>query len=300
MNRKPNFFIIGAPKCGTTALSEYLRTHPNIFITRPKEPRYFAKDIYRPVTNFEDYLALYDSVLSKHIAIGEGSATYLISKVAAKNIKEFSPNAKLIAMVRNPIQMIPSLHSQMLISFEENVKDFEQAWHLQGIRKQGELIPKTCRSPIFLQYAYAGCLGTQLERLFKVFDKRRVKVIVFDDFAASTKQVYEDVLSFLEVPSDGRSQFPPIKTNKIYRFQSVSRFLRRPPKLLMNTYFQMKKIFNIDSPGFFSKINKLNSKKKERTSISRKMKQELIETFQADIFLLSNILERDLSHWLEI
>jgi hypothetical protein len=300
MDNKPNFFIIGAPKCGTTALSEYLRTHPNVFITRPKEPRYFAEDIYRPITNLRDYLALYSAVSTDHKAVGEGSATYLISKVAAKSIKEFSPNAKLIVMVRNPIKMIPSLHSQMLISFEEDVKDFEQAWQLQQKRSVGDNIPKTCRQPIFLQYAYAGRLGAQLERLFQVFDTSQIKVIVFDDFVSSTKQVYEETLSFLGVPSDGRVNFPQVKANRIYRYQKVSRFLRRPPKPVMDTYFRMKRFLNIDSPGFFQRINKLNSQKTERISISQEMKQELVETFREDILLLSHLLDRDLSHWLSV
>lgn len=300
MERKPNFFIIGAPKCGTTSLSEYLRSHPNVFMTRLKEPRYFAEDLYRPISTFEEYVALFSQVTSDHYAIGEGSVTYLISKVAAKNIKEFNPSAKLIAMVRNPIQMIPSLHSQLVYSLNESEDDFEKAWNLQSKRRQGEHIPKTCRSPIYLQYAYAGKLGAQLERLFRVFDKELVKVIVFDDFVISTKKVYEETLSFLTVPSDGKIDFPRVNANKVSRSQKVSRFVRRPPKQLMEPYFRIKRFFNFGSIGLFRRIKKINSQATKRQPISLEMKQELIETFTEDIYLLSDLLERDLSHWLRV
>ena len=300
MKNKPNFFIIGAPKCGTTSLSEYLRTHPNVFFTRPKEPRYFANDIYRPLTEFEDYVALFNKVSENHLAIGEGSAIYLISKVAIGNIKEFAPGAKLIAMIRNPIQMIPSLHSQLLISLNENEEDFEKAWGLQESRREGKNIPKTCRTPIFLQYAYVGRLGSQLERLFQTYDRKLVKVIIFDDFVKSTKNVYEDTLAFLGLPSDGKGEFPKFRANKISRSQTVSRFVRRPPKPLKSVYFKTKKFFNLGTLGLFRRIKSMNSKEAKRKTVSQEMKQELVETFREDILLMSDLLDRDLTHWLEV
>lgn len=300
MKNKPNFFIVGAPRCGTTALSEYLRTHPNIFMTQPKEPNYFAEDFYRPITTLNDYYSLFNRVSSEHLAIGEGSVVYLFSKTAIPNLKDFTPNAKLIVMVRNPIQMIPSLHSRLLVTLYEDEKDFEKAWFLQAERQKGENIPKTCRSPRFLEYKNIGCLGTQLERLFEIFDRSHVKVIVFDDFAAATKEVYEDTLSFLGVPSDGKVDFPKVNVNKISRPGIITRLAQRPPERLVKSYRRVKNTLNLGAIGLLRRINKLTSEEAEREAITQNMKEELRGAFRDDILLLSDLLERDLTHWLAI
>jgi hypothetical protein len=300
MKNKPNFFIVGAPKCGTTSLSEYLRTHPNVFMTRPKEPHYFAEDFYRQVSTIEDYLALFDNVSSQHIAIGEASVTYLSSQIAIQNIKEFNSNAKLIAMVRNPVEMIPSLHAQLLVSLEEDEENFERAWFLQAKRKNGENIPSTCRSPTYLQYAEIGHLGAQIKRLFQSFDKHLIKVIVFEDFISTTKKEYQDTLSFLGLPTDGRKDFPRINANKVTRSRNMSLLLRRPPKKFVDSYLGIKNILNLGSIGFFRKTRKMNEQEREREKLNYEMKKELVTTFKEDILLLSDLLDRDLTDWLKL
>ena len=154
---KPNFFIIGAPKCGTTALSEYLREHPNIYMCTPKEPHYFDYDFeqYREVETLDEYLGLFEAATTEHIAIGEASACYLYSSVALEDIYQFAPQAKIIVMLRNPVDLAYSYHSQLLYASDENVPDFEQAWRLQDIRREGKKIPPRCRDSALLQYAAA-------------------------------------------------------------------------------------------------------------------------------------------------
>ena len=77
MTARPNFFIVGAPKCGTTALSHYLRQHPRIFFSLPKEPHYFATDLprYRMVTHEPAYLEYFRGAGPQHTAVGEGSVS---------------------------------------------------------------------------------------------------------------------------------------------------------------------------------------------------------------------------------
>ncbi len=123
----PNFFIVGAPKCGTTALYEYLRPHPSIFMPRHKEPHYFASDLgtYPFIKTLDDYRRLFDGAGPQHLRVGEASVYYLRSTTAIANIRAFNPDAKLIAMFRNPVEMVHSLHSQLLYVAEENESDFE-------------------------------------------------------------------------------------------------------------------------------------------------------------------------------
>src|SRR5688572_9664509 len=212
---RPSFFIVGAPKCGTTALYEYLRPHPNIFMPEIKEPHYFARDLgtYPRIKTPEDYQAIFAPATAQHLRLGEASVYYLRSTVAIPAIREFNPEARLIAMFRNPVDMVYSLHSQLLHVSEETVADFETAWRLQERRARGLDLPPGIRSALLVQYYQVGQFGTQAERLLSCFPREQVKLILYEDFAASPQRIYDEVLAFLEVPHDGRSEFPRINEN---------------------------------------------------------------------------------------
>jgi len=216
--KKTNFFIVGAPKSGTTALSEYLRTHPQIFMSNPKEPQYFCTDMpwIRGFTQLEAYLNLYEDCNSVQVAIGEASVTYLYSSEALYNIHQFNKDAKIIVMVRNPVDMVYSLFSELRYIFTEDQKSFEMAWNLQETRKRGKNLPWawfpwSCGETKLLQYGQVGKLGKQIERAYSIFHPEQVKVIIFDDFTTNTKKTYEDVLLFLGLDYGNRTEFPKIK-----------------------------------------------------------------------------------------
>ena len=161
--RRPNFFILGAPKCGTTALSAYLREHPRVFVSQPKEPHYFCDDFdyyYAPGQRSEaHYLGLFADADERHLAVGEASVWYLYSATAARNIIAFAPDARIIVMVRNPVELVPSLHSQLRYMLDEAEPDPAAAWDLLDARARGEGLPDTVRVPEFLQYRDAARLG---------------------------------------------------------------------------------------------------------------------------------------------
>jgi hypothetical protein len=296
---KPNFFIVGAPKCGTTSLSEYLRDHPNIFVSKPKEPQYFSEDFpkLRFVTSLDNYLKLFEKSSDKHLAVGEASATYLYSSVAINRIYQFNKKAKIIAILRNPVDMVYSLHSQFIYDFAEDEKEFETAWRLQSQRKKGVSIPKTCKEPLWLQYLEVGQLGFQIERLLSIFPPQQVKIILFDDFVRSTKSVYEDVLSFLGVPSDGRTDFPRINVNKEFRFDRLGLFIQNPPRFLYYFADKWKKIFGLEEITLRHKLRELATRRTSRKPLDPDFRAELVEEFKEDVDKLSRILGRDLSHW---
>ena len=192
-------------------------------MSRAKEPWYFAHDYPRFRSTMEDYLALFRKADDGHLAVGEASSIYLRSAVALPGVKEFCPEARIIAIVRNPVDLAYSFHSQQISSLNEDEPDFERAWRLQEARRLGRAIPRLCREPRQLQYAGVARLGEQVERLLSVFDPRQVKIVVFDDLAADTRSVYEDVLHFLGVPSDGRTDFPRVNANQDARIRLVAR-----------------------------------------------------------------------------
>lgn len=300
MGIRPNFFIVGAPKCGTTALYEYLRPHPNIFLPDVKEPHFFARDLgtYPRIKTLEEYAGIFAESTEEHLVVGEASVYYLRSAVAIANIHEFNPDARLIAMFRNPVDMVYSLHSQLLYVSEETVADFETAWRLQERRSRGADLPPAIRSPLLVQYAQVGQFGTQAQRLLSLFPRAQVKLILYDDFAASPQQVYDEVIDFLGIPHDARTEFPRINENKRARVAWLRHFYRKPPAVLRDAVRSLKRA--VGAAGISAvkkKIVDLNTVKQRRQPLSPEFRAELVETFRDEVALLSRLVNRDLSHW---
>lgn len=297
---KPNFFIVGAPKCGTTALWEYLRPHPNIFMSDVKEPHFFATDLgtYPRVKTLQEYTEIFAPSTAEHLRVGEASVYYLRSSVAVRNIREFNPEARIIAMFRNPVEMVHSLHSQLLHVAEERESDFETAWRLQDRRNRGLDLPPGSRGSFLLQYAQVGQFGTQTQRLLSVFPPAQVKLILYDDFAASPQAVYDEVMDFLGTPHDNRTDFPRINVNKRARLDWLSNFARKPPSALRTAVRRLKQAVGAEGiTAVKAKIVVLNTVREKRQPLSPQFRAELVETFREEVSLLSRLLDRDLSHW---
>src|SRR5829696_5300628 len=131
----PNLFIVGAPKCGTTAWVEYLRTHPDIFFPNTKEDCFFALDLpgFRFIQTEAEYSKLFAGSHGARV-IGEASAMYLFSNAAADAIRNYNPDAKILIFLREQEEFLPSLHNQFLREFSEEIEDFETVWRLSGRR----------------------------------------------------------------------------------------------------------------------------------------------------------------------
>jgi Sulfotransferase domain len=297
---RPNFFIAGAPKCGTTALYRYLQPHPNIFMPEIKEPHFFAQDLgtYPRIKTAEDYSALFAGAGEQHLRVGEASVYYLRSTVAIPAIRVFNPEARIIAMFRNPVDMVYSLHSQLLYVAEENVADFEAAWRLQERRSRGLDLPPRIRSPLLVQYTDIGRFGTQTQRLLSCFPAEQVKIILYDDFAASPQRVYDEVVAFLGIPHDQRTEFPRINENKSARFGWLRRFSRKPPPALREAVRSLKRAVGGERlSAAKKKLVALNTSRERRAPLSPELRAELVATFGDEVALLSRLLGRDLSHW---
>lgn len=299
--RHPDFFIVGAPKCGTTALSEYLRDHPQAFVSRPKEPHYFCGDFdyyYRPgERTLEHYLQLFEEADDRHLAVGEASVWYLYSHDAVPAILDFDPAARIIAMVRSPVEMVPSLHSQLLYALDEDEPDVERAWRLQDERAEGRSLPPGCRVPEFLQYREACRLGAQIERLMGVVPEGQLEVIVFDDLRADTRRVYARTLEFLGLPDDGRDDFPRVNANKQHRAGALARFTQRPPRTLVRAAERVKRVAGVERLGVLQRVRDRNRVVVERRPVDPAFLDELRVEFADDVALLGRLIGRDLSAW---
>src|SRR5271165_3086691 len=260
--RKPDFFILGAPKCGTTSLWSWLHAHPNLFLSDVKEPSFFNADDRVGVSILSEYEDLFREATDLHAAVGEASAWYLSSPNAVQNILQYQPEARFIVLVRNPIEMAVALHSQMLISGKENKSSFQAAWDLQAERRQGRQIPAFSWPNRFFFYGEVCLLGTQLQRLFAVAKENRVLTLVLDDIKADPRREYLKILTFLGARDDGRVDFP---------VENIAKTLRRP--WLARSQFitlQIKKRLNVTvGPKIMSSIYSRNVVETKRTKLEK-------------------------------
>src|SRR5688500_16472783 len=214
---RPNFFIVGAPKCGTTSLYNYLKAHPEVFMPEKKEPHYFCTDFYKPPRlTPEQYLDLFASARGEK-RIGEGSTWYIYSEEARRGIKEFDPQAKLIIMLRNPVSMMYSLHAQRLWLAREDIQDFEEALEAESDRQEGRRLPPYPFPLQLLFYRdcarYSSHVGAYLER----FGAEQVKVIIFEEFVRNTEDCYREICDFLGIDTNFRPDFEVHNSNKKLR-----------------------------------------------------------------------------------
>lgn len=295
--RNPDFFIVGAPKCGTTALYDYLKQHPEIFMPEAKEPHHFGKDLLRPSPSFRDvdkYLALFSTARDEK-RLGEASTHYLYSRTAAAEIKHFNSAASIIIMLRNPVDMMYSLHSQCLYNGDEDITDFRAALDAGEDRKQGRRIPERAYLTHSLVYKEMAKYCEQVERYLAAFGEEKVKVIIYDDFKRDTSRVYADACAFLDVDQRFDPVISVLNSNKRARSESLQTFIERPPPTAL-------KIVKALSPhslriAVAANLRGLNTDHKPRPPMPADLRRQLQEEFADEVTRLGSLLGRDLSRW---
>lgn len=311
----PNFFIVGAAKSGTSSLYFYLKQHPEIYLSPIKETFYFCKDINKKnfkkpfkekkyvdlnlylnhpklelkhiayVEKWKYYSQLFREVQNEK-AIGEICNGYLYSKNAAKNIYKTIPKAKILMILRNPIERAFS-HFLMDLrdgrqenrNFLESVlKDFHQKEKGWGIN---------------YLYIDLGLYYNQVKRYFDIFPKQNIKVILFDDFQKNVETTLKNIFEFIGVNSSVE-----INTNKKYNIAYIPRF-QKISNLL--TKYNIRKFFSSLLKGPLKKYAKeIWFGDKSLIKLTLKDRKKLIPYFEKDIDKLSQLIERDLSFWTTI
>jgi hypothetical protein len=224
--RIPDFFIVGNPKSGTTALYEMLLSHPQIYLPACKEPWYFAEELHlrpppRPegiAQTLDEYMSLFDSARPEQ-RVGEATPLYLWSPTAARRIGEVRPDARIIAILREPASFLESLHLQFVQTYIETEPDLRKALALEHHRRQGEQVPRHTYWPQVLMYSDHVRYVEQLQRYHAVFPREQVLVIIYDDFRADNDATVRKVLRFLDVDED-RPIFAGGRANPTVRARS--------------------------------------------------------------------------------
>ncbi len=298
----PSFFVVGAPRCGTTALSRILGGNPHISFSKPKETHFLLDD--RPDMALEDLRRLYlerfhPKLAPETQAIGDGSVSYLYEPDAIGRAIAFDGRAKFIASVRNPLDMLHSYHARLLFTLDEDEEDFARAWALREARRSGRNIPKRCRSPQLLQYGDVGRLGHHIERLFQAAGPERCHVVVFDDFVANPGEVYRGLLKFIGVDDDGRREFEAKRSNAGFKSRWLQQFAMNPPPWA----FRLIDVSNAATlkrlKGLRKRVKRLNKAPMKRSPMPDEMRATLRAYYGEDVAKLSNLLGRDLTHWVK-
>jgi hypothetical protein len=293
VQRRPNLFIIGAPKCGTTSIASWLSDHPQIYMSPDKEPRFFNTDLnYVKTTNEQDYLRLFEGAESHHSVIGEASVWYLFSETAVPNIEREMPGARYIVMLRNPVDMSYSLHGQLIFMGEEHIGAFDEAWRLSKRRRNGQCVSSLCQEPRLLDYASVCSLGSQMDRLFGIVPRDRVLALVLDDVRSDPRKEYLRVLRFLHVKQDGREQFHVENAAKVRRSQVLLALARMAAdgKHRLGLHRGL---------GVLNALDKSNRRVRPRPEMSENIRSELQAYFKPEVEILSSLLNRDLTSWIK-
>lgn len=295
---RPDFFIIGAPRCGTTSLFAYLSANPSIFMTGTKEPKYFCSDLPTPlrkVQGLQEYGELYPPV-GCDLVCGEATPWYLYSRVAVPAILRCHPEAKFIVMLRDPTAMAESLYAKHCLVGLEEAPTFEAAWqaqrpeHLADRRLDGPPIPN-------FPYGDVCALGQQLRRLYAQVSRARVRVVFLEDLARDPRVVIGDVASFLEVEPVTPAQFTAHNVGRQHRGPSSQRVwshVRQHP-----VYRTLKQTANRLGlhPGRWvqDKILTAPTNGRERRS---PLLATIRKHFRSEVLLLQELTGRSLRHWL--
>ena len=294
----PNFIIIGAAKAGTTSLYSYLEQHPQIYMCPEKEPRFFALEGEKlnfggptqginegSVTSLEAYCQLFEGVTNQ-TAIGEASTLYLSSPKAPQRIKHYLPSVKFIAVLRDPAERAFS-------SYLHLVRDgYETLSFAQGLKAEANRIQEKWQ-PLWY-YQQRGFYYEQLKRYFDLFEPEQIKIYLYEDLAADSTAVVQDIAHFLGVDAN----FTP-KLNK----ENVSGVPKS--RWLQHLFTQDNRLKSSLKPLFPQKLRRgiaENVKKQNlgaKPSLSSEARQELIAVYREDILKLQELIDRDLSTWLQ-
>jgi hypothetical protein len=297
MERKPDFFIVGAPRSGTTALASYLGQHPRIFMPGLQDIYYFGSDlpffVERKISR-ESYLSIFQAARDGQ-EIGEASRWYLYSKRAAEEIHRFQPEARIIIMLRNPVDMMYSMHGHRLLLGAEDIPDFEAALDAEPRRKSTGDVPHHLGMRESVFYREIARYVPQVERYFRAFGRDRVHIIIFDDLASDTGNVYRETLRFLGVSQEFRPEFPVVNAYRRVRNPRFTRRLVRPPKWLLRivTGSMSRSVQHY----LFLRITNLLAVRALRPSMDPGLRHRLQAEFKPEIERLGGLIGRDLGIW---
>ncbi|MGH8930837.1 MAG: sulfotransferase domain-containing protein [Egibacteraceae bacterium] len=286
---RPDTFIVGAAKCGTTAMYHYLGQHPSIFMSAYKEPNYFCDDLNvrsLHARNLDTYLALF--VRGEGATrVGEASVAYLLSTRAASNLAAFAPRGRVIVMLRNPVDAVYSMHGQLVFSRIQAEKDFARALARRPAPHDND----------WLDYRRFMRFGEQAQRYFTAFERSRICIVRYEELRADTAATYDRVLRFLGVTPHQLSGFGVVNAHKVPRSDAVQRLLTQPPD--RSRSFARAAIPDRMRHQILRWLIRRNTRRAPREPMPPSLRARLVAQIHDDIQHLQELTQLDLTKWQE-
>jgi len=288
---RPNFFIAGVGKAGTTSLHEYLRQHPQIFMPDYKEPHYFVNGY--GVEKWEEYLLLFKDAGGKK-AIGESSTLYCFCEESPGWIKSILRDVKIIFMLRNPAPRAFSHYSWLVRCGYEDAPTFAEALEREPARLQDPSFRTQC--PQFYQdyfYFSTGLYFEQVSRYIETFGRDRVKVYLFEEFIKQPVQICQDAFRFLEVDPE----FVP--KIEVHNEGCV------PESIALQYHLRAELIKVQDKPDqaaaarTLERLMEWNVRRGGKPRPDKQFLESLTDRYRQNIEQLQKLLGRDLSDWVK-
>jgi hypothetical protein len=286
--RLPDFIIIGAAKSGTTSIYNYLRQHPGVFMSHLKEPDFFALqgDVCPPkrVNDLEAYIALFSGA-GEDQKVGEASTLYLYSAKASKRIRETIPEAKLIAVLRDPSERAYSNFLYWRQMHCEKLTDFSRAVKEEPVRRSEGWMHNW-------RYVEKGFYYAQLRRYYDIFDPGQIQVYLYDELCDNPAGVMRDVFRFIGVDEGFRPDMSVrYKASRVPISALAGELMRKKNPLRMALHPLLPR-------GVRTRIRE--KLLMSRPGLSQAMRGELVDVYREDILKLQGLIGRDLSGWLRV
>jgi hypothetical protein len=305
MTHLPNAFLAGLPKCGTTSMAAWLAGHPQVQVSRCKEPHFWCPGFQDGTFSVRDVIscpAAYDRLFAGSqpgvVIRLDGSTTTLWYPGALEAIRQSIPSARMLVMLRNPLEMVSALHAEECFALNETENDFTTAWRLQDVRAAGRRVEEGQGSWMKLQYRWIAQASRHVRRLDELFPPAQICLVVLDDVARDPRHEYLRVLEFLEVEDDGRRDFPRENSSNVHAFPALSRWMLQPPQWIEPLLKGAKeRLHRFGFYGWRSGILKRLKRREERPPLQPDLMEELRHEFDGDIDWLGQRLGRDLSAW---
>lgn len=295
-----DFAIVGQPKSGTTALAHFLGSHPELCMAVPKEPHYFASDLiassdrlygkprYFDFRSVEAYAALFSGCAPRCLR-GEASTGYLLSTQAADNIRRANPAARIVIMLREPVEFMQALHQQHLNDTIETERHFGAALELEPRRREGLSIPSRARAPELLWYRHRARYTEQVQRYLSVFPREQILVIAAERFADDNAGVYREILRFLGVSPGHIPSFPQVNVSAAPRWSRLNTLAQAPTL--------RRAAFAVLGPQRFDRVRLAALRVLLRPEPRRPLPPDLERTLRAEmadeVRALSRLLDQD-------
>ncbi|VEP15588.1 Sulfotransferase [Hyella patelloides LEGE 07179] len=296
MMKLPTFLIVGVQKAGTTSIYNYLQEHPQVFMSRIKETNFLEQDwsSFPPekqnkngIVTIEDYAALFTDVRDE-IAIGEASPNYLFHyESSAARIKKYVPDAKLIVVLRNPVERA---YSDYLMHIRDAIGT--------QIISLSEQVEKRAHKSFMIR---KGFYATPLKYYLDQFGTEQIKVCLYDDLCRNSEQFMKGIYTYIGVDTEFKPDVSKkVQQAKVPKNQAINNLLQRKNPLRTFAANTLKTVMPLEArQKFRDRLININSQSKKEMPLTTEDSQKLINLYQEDILKLQDLINRDLSGWLQ-